>query len=212
MSAWLASTPTWLSTSAVSTIAAAAGPLALVQRGEDSHDRIDAGEDIGDRNPGALGLAIRRPGQVHDPAHALSHQVVARAGGIGPGLAEAGDRAIDQARAFLAQAGIVEAEFGEPANLEILDQHVRARRQLANDAPPVLALEIDLDRAFAAIGGVEIGGTEMAAVLALDEGRAPAPRVVTGAFALDLDHVGAEIGENLPGPRSRQDAGEFQHA
>ena len=102
--------------------------------------------------------------------------------------------------------------MASPPTLKFSISTSDARRQLANDAPPVLALEIDLDRAFAAIGGVEIGGTEMAAVLPFDEGRAPAPRVVTGAFALDLDHVGAEVGENLPGPRSRQDAGEFQHA
>ena len=44
--------------------AAAAGARALVQRGEDAHDRIDPGEDVGDRNPGALRLAIgqRRSG------------------------------------------------------------------------------------------------------------------------------------------------------
>jgi hypothetical protein len=52
----------------------------------------------------------------------------------------------------------------------------------------------------------------MAPVGALYEGRSPAPGVVAGTFALDLDHVGAEIGQNLPGPRTRQDASKFQHA
>ena len=84
--------------------AAAAGALALVERGEDAHDRIDAGEDVGNRHAGALGFAVRRAGEVHDPAHALGHEVIAGAGGVRPGLAEAGDRAIDQARALLAQA------------------------------------------------------------------------------------------------------------
>ena len=52
----------------------------------------------------------------------------------------------------------------------------------------------------------------MAAVLGLDERRAPGAGVVAGLGALDLDHVGAEIGQHLAGPRACQDAGELQHA
>jgi hypothetical protein len=59
---------------------------------------------------------------------------------------------------------------------------------------------------------MEIGGAEMAAVGGLDEGRSPAPRVVARALALDLDDVGTEIGENLPSPGPRQDAGKLEHA
>src|SRR5262249_26882312 len=157
---------------------------------------------------GTLGLALRRPGQVHDPAHALGHEVVAGARRVGAALAEAGDRAIDQARVLLAQACVIEAELGKPADLEILDQHVRAGRELLDDAPAVLALEITLDRALTAVSGVEIGRAEMATIGRLDEGRPPAPRVVARPLALDLDDVGTEIGENLPGPGPRQDAGQ----
>ena len=162
--------------------------------------------------PARCGSPSGVAGEVHDAAHALRHQVVAGARGIGAGLAEAGDRAIDQAGVFLAQAGIIETELGKPADLEILDQHVRARRELAHDAAPFLALEIELDRALAAIGSVEIGGSEMAAVGRLDEGRSPAAGVVSGALAFDLDDVGAEIGQNLPRPRTCQNAGKFEHA
>ena len=59
---------------------------------------------------------------------------------------------------------------------------------------------------------MEIGGAEMAAVGRRHERRAPAAGVVAGALALDLDHVGAEIGQKLSGPRPRQDAGEFEDA
>ena len=52
----------------------------------------------------------------------------------------------------------------------------------------------------------------MVAVGGLDEGRSPAPRVVARALALDLDDVGTEIGENLPSPGPRQDAGKLEHA
>ena len=83
---------------------------------------------------------------------------------------------------------------------------------LRDDALAVLGLEVELDRALAAVGGVEIGGAEMAAVRGLDERRAPAAGVVAGALALDLDDVGAEVGEHLPGPGPGQDAGQFENA
>jgi len=42
--------------------------------------------------------------------------------------------------------------------------------------------------------------------------RAPAAVSSAGAPAFHLDHVGAEIGEHLAGPRPPQDAGELEHA
>src|SRR5262249_61449607 len=93
--------------------------------------------------PGRGGLPGGAPGRALAPADTLGHEIVAGARGVRAGLAEAGDRAIDQARIVLAQAGVVEAELGKPPDLEILDQHLRACRQLLDDAPSVLALAID---------------------------------------------------------------------
>ena len=100
----------------------------------------------------------------------------------------------------------------EAADLEILDQHVRPGGELPDHAPSLLVVEIELDRALAAVGGMKIGGVEMAAVGRFHEGRTPAAGIVAGPLALDLDHIGAEIGENLPGPGPRQDAGELNYA
>ena len=105
---------------------------------------------------------------------------------------------------------IVEAEFREPADLEILDQDVGTRRELAHDALAVLALEVEFDRALAAVGGVEIGGAEMLAVLGRDERRPPAAGVVAGALALDLGHFGAEVGQNLARPTGRRECGQVR--
>jgi hypothetical protein len=52
----------------------------------------------------------------------------------------------------------------------------------------------------------------MIAVGALNERRPPSARVVAGAFALDLDYIGAEIGQDLSGPGPGQDAGKFKDA
>src|SRR3982075_1199072 len=192
--------------------AAAAGLLALSERRQDADHRIDAGEDVGHRNSDAGRLALRQASDIHDPAHALDQEVVTGARRVGAVLAEAGDRAIDQPRIVGREALVVEPEFGEPADLEILDQDVGARRQLAHDALAIVGFEVELDRALAAIGRMVIGGVEMAAVGRRHEGRAPAAGVVAGAPAFHLDHVGAEIGEHLAGPRPRQDAGELEHA
>ena len=108
------------------------------------------------------------------------------------------------------EACIVEAEFLETANLEVLQQHVGARRELLDDALAFRRLEVELDRALAAIGTVEIGRAQMAAVGRWYEGRAPGAGIVAGALALHFDHVGTKIGEDLPRPRPRQDAGKLE--
>ncbi len=58
-------------------LAATAGASAFDERGENAHHRIDPSENVGDRDTCALGFAVRRPGQIHDPAHALGHEIVA---------------------------------------------------------------------------------------------------------------------------------------
>jgi hypothetical protein len=77
---------------------------------------------------------------------------------------------------------------------------------------PVLGLEIDRDRALAAIAGMIIGSRHLRAVGALDERRPPAARVVAGSGALDLDDVGSEVGEDLSGPGSCENARKLQNA
>ena len=86
--------------------------------------------------------------------------------------------------------------------------HVGLGDQSADLGLAIGAFEIDRDRALAAVAAVEIG---RAALGVGDEGRAPAARVVARAGALDLDHLGAEIGEQLSRPRPRQDARELDH-
>src|SRR5207244_10961691 len=101
---------------------------------------------------------------------------------------------------------IIEAELLEPADLEVLEQHVRARGELLDQPLALGALEVELDRALAAVGAVEIGGTEMAAVGGRHERGAPGPGIVPSALALDPDHISAEVGQDLPRPRPGQDA------
>jgi hypothetical protein len=71
--------------------------------------------------------------------------------------------------------------------------------------------DIERDRALAAVGRVIIGGRQVLAIGALDKGRAPAAGVVAALGMLDLDDVGAEIGQQLPGPGTSQDARKLDH-
>src|SRR5206468_607103 len=107
---------------------------------------------------------------------------------------------------------VIEAELLEAADLEVLDQDVRLRGELAHDALAVLALEVEFDGALAAIGSVEIGGAEVAAVLGRNEGRPPAAGIVARALALDLGHDRAEVGEGLACPWAGENAGQFENA
>src|SRR5262245_12536341 len=50
----------------------------------------------------------------------------------------------------------------------------------------------------------------MAAIGRRYERRAPGAGIVARAFALHLDHIGAEIGEDLARPRPRQNAGKLE--
>ena len=113
---------------------------------------------------------------------------------------------------MLRQAFVVEAVFLQAAELEILDQHVGCRHQLAHCLGAFRRREVDRHRALAAVAGMVVGGRQVLAVLARDEGRAPFAGVVAAVGVLDLDHVGAEIGQQLAGPRTCQDAGKLDHA
>src|SRR2546429_188936 len=48
-------------------------------------------------------------------------------------------------------------------------------------------------------------------IAAAKEGRPPLARVVAVPGALHLDHLGAQVGEILGGPGSREHAGQVQH-
>ena len=84
-------------------VLALAGAVAVRERGQHADGGVQAGEDVGQRDADLLRaralLAVGAAGDAHQPAHALDQEVVAGALRVRAGLAEAGDRAVDQARA-----------------------------------------------------------------------------------------------------------------
>jgi hypothetical protein len=166
-----------------------------------------------ERSRPAAGQVIAFAGDAHQPAHALDHEVIAGAAGVRAGLAEAGDGAVDQARVELLQAFVVQAVLGQAAHLEVFNQDVALQRQFAHQLGAARRGDVQRHRQLVAVGGQVIrsfGG--VVARLVLQVRRPPGPRVVARAGAFDLDDLGAEVGEVLGAPGTRQDAGEIQHA
>ena len=159
---------------------ALAGGVAVAQRGEDGDRGVHAGEQVGHGDADLLRPAagrvvgdLARPGHAHQAAHALHGVVVAGAVAVGAGLAEAGDRAVDEARVEGEQAGRVQAVARHVADLEVLDEHVAAaaaRRRIS--AWPSGARDVDRDRALVAVGAEVVGGLGGVVAVAVLAGRA----------------------------------------
>ncbi len=185
---------------------AAPGSLALDHGGEHAHGGQDAGRDVSDRGadldrwpPGAFA------GNAHQPTHALGDQIEAATAGIGPGPSKAGDPAVDQARVVLAKRVVTNSQAVHGAGPVVLDQRVRRTHQTAQHGLAALALEVYGDAAFVAVDHQE--GRRLAA----DVRWQGAARIVAAGHLLDLDHLGAHVGQHQPADRSGHDVSQLDH-
>ena len=182
------------------------------QRRKDRDRRIHAGKDIGVSDPRLLRRSVGFAGQRHKAAHRLHDIIIAGTMRIRPGLAEAGDRTDDQPRKIGAQPRGIKPIFDQPADLVILDDDIGVGKQRAYRRLPLGARDVDRHAALAAVAAVIIGRTQIFAIGAGDERRTPLARIVACPRPLDLDHLGTEIGEQLPAPRPREHPRQFDHA
>ena len=121
---------------------------------------------------------------------------------IGPVLAEPGDAAIDDARIDLAQALIVDAELGLDVGAEVLDHDVGLRGEALEHLEALRVLQVERHRALVAVQILEVRA--MARAARLLAGRVLQQRI-------DLDDIGAPVGELPHAGRPRTDAGEVEH-
>ena len=192
---------------------ALAGAFGMAQRGKDRDGGVHARGEVGHRHPDLERRTIGLAGHAHQPAHPLGEEIVAAARCIGAVLPETGDRAIDDPRVDRPDRGIIQPVFGQPANLEILHQHIGPRGQPPDQFGPLRRCQIDRRAALVAVGAKIIGALAriVRSVGKLEERRTPAAGIVAAAGLLDLEHVGAEIGEDLGRPRTGQDPRKVQH-
>jgi hypothetical protein len=128
-------------------------------------------------------------------------------------LAEAGDRTVDERRLQPAQRRRIETVLRERTDLEILDHDIALLRDGADQLLALDGRDVDGDGSLAAIDREEIAALPGGVALAIPKKRrTPGARIVASARPLDLDDVGAEVGEHLRRPRRRHDAPEVEHA
>ena len=193
-----------------------AGDRAVGQRRTDRDAGVHPRGHVDDRNADTLrtaaGHAVGLAGDAHQTAHALRHEVVTGPVLVRTGLAETGNRAVNQSGIELGQIVITQTVARQITHLVIFHQHVNAFRQLAYQLLSLRLAQVHRDRFLAAIGGAEIGTLlRLAALFVFQERRGVGARIIALAGTLHLDHLRPQIGEVLCGPRSREYAGKVQY-
>src|SRR5688500_14938342 len=101
-----------------------AGLRAVGEGGADRDARVHPGDQIGDRDARflrpATGAVVALAGDAHEAAHALDHEVVSRPLAPRPGVAETGNRAVDEPWIDFLQLRVAQAVAVEIAELEVL--------------------------------------------------------------------------------------------
>ncbi len=101
-----------------------AGLLTMVQRGQDSDERKEAGAQIGERHARLARRTSGLAGHRHDARDALGNQIEAAFPAVGAGLAVAGDRRVNQTRVLCRERSVAEAEAVHDARTIVLDYDV----------------------------------------------------------------------------------------
>jgi hypothetical protein len=140
-------------------------------------------------------------GEVADAAHGLADGAERRLVAIRPGLAVPGDARDHQRRIRGVQRLRSQRQALQPAGAEVLHQHVGARREAQHDV--AIALQVQHDRHLVAAVHAEPHRVPI-------DRRTPAAERVA-ARRLDLDYLGAQIGENAGAERRCDVVSELQY-
>ena len=173
--------------------------LALLQRQHRAEGAEHAAHDVDHRGAGAQRPA-RRTGHVGEPAHHL-HDLVERRPLLVRSGQEALQRAIDQPRIDLLEILGPQPALGHRARREILDHHVGRLQQLHQHRPALGRIGVEREALLVAIEVAEEAAAEaaqLARAIAVDR--------------LDLDHLGAEIGQDHAAGRPEDGVGELDDA
>jgi hypothetical protein len=117
-------------------------------------------------------------------------------------LAETGDRPKHDARVHRLERFVIHAETVFHVGPVVFDHHICGLGKLVKYFAPRLLLQIQGHRAFVAVEVLKIGPVAVAGDALLDAGR---------RRQLDLDAVGAPVGELAHAGRARPHAGKIEH-
>ena len=120
---------------------------------------------------------------------------------VGPARAEGRHVADDEPRMTRPQLLVLEPELGGEPGAHVGQDDVGAAEERLEDLARVAMAQIERQRVLAAVADQEVPA------LAATEGRDVAARLALER--LDLDHVGAAVGKDLPRPRHRDEVTEL---
>ena len=187
-------------------VLAAAGHVAVVQRGHDRDRAVDASRVI-EVGPAPTGRRLaRQPGEERHAGERLRARPVRAVGVIAAGVSEGGERDVDDVRLDRAQLLVAQLPALHHPRSEVLDHHVRDRDQPLQQLAAARVAEVERDAAL-----VDVLLAEPVAVIevrldVLGPARVRvAIVVVNGARRrpLHLDHLGAERAEDARAPGAR---------
>ena len=183
--------------------------FATDERGEDRHRPEHPADDVADRDPDlgrSPAVLVGRPGDRHEPARRLDHEVVARPIRGRPDRAVARDRQVDEPRVERGGASRRRSpRRANPPTRKFSTSTSPSLEQPAQDGGALGALEVEPDAALVAVDRQVVGGgPRPVGRRRSDPRRPPAARRVT-LGRLDLDDVGAEVAEEHRAVRPGQD-------
>lgn len=188
-------------------VSATTGALRVPQSDHQREHRRIAPSEIDDRHAALAGRPVGLAGDRHVPGMALDQIVVAGLGGSRARRPEPRERAAHDGGIDDAQRLVREAELVGQVTAHVVVHAVRHAHEVVEDRSPLGVRQIERDGFLAAIEGLKVER------IALDLPRRYVARdVASDRWILDLDDLGAEVGEHLcaerPGAelRNRQNA------
>jgi hypothetical protein len=178
--------------------ASLAGSLALAEVGQDAGGGVHGRAQVGDLDGRDGRNGIRPSAQAEDAGAGGEVEIVPGPVAVRSVLAEPGDRTVNDPRIDGPDGLVADAQPVDRAGAEALDDDPGGAGELEEKVAPGRGLEIEGDALLARVQGQEIGA------LAVDEGRHRAD-VVAGLEVLDLDDLGAKVGQEQRAERAGQE-------
>ena len=172
------------------------------QRGEHGVDDVERAGLIGGDCGMIGGRAVAAMCETGEAGAALDDVVVRGLAGIGAVAAVAERATVDQSRIERVHGLPREAEAVECILAHVVDQHVARLHEAPQDLLALLLLEVERDRVLVAV----VVDVERAEPRARRRGRVAVHITIDG---LDLDHLRAEVAEDLGRQRAQHDGGDI---
>ena len=189
------------------------GALTMEERGRDAPGDGEAADDVAEGRA-RLGYGVALVGVGDDVGRPApppeGAAVVPAAIGVGTELALTGSPDVDDVRVGGADVLHVDAQLPARLGPEIGEEHVRRSAQPQQQIPALIGAQVETDAALASVGQLHHVGHAPRTGRHQPRG-GQAPLRIAGFGVLDLDDVGAPLGQNRAGHRDVRPRGHLHH-